>query len=218
MSKPVKLRRTYRSPLRDAQASQTRAAILDAARSLFTAQGWSKATVAAIARRAGISPETVYSVFGGKAAILQQLVQDAVRGDKPEVPLLDQAEAVAVRSEPDPRALVHRFAADIVAVLGRVAPLIGVVRTAAGTDPELHALYLRLHTGRRRNLAAFIAALERIGALRPGLTPEAALDHVFRIASPELFLMMREVEDLTPAELTAWIVAALIPMLAGGVT
>lgn len=53
-------------PPRRGRSVQKRDAILDAARDVFTADGYAGASVDAIAARAGVSKRTVYDHFGGK--------------------------------------------------------------------------------------------------------------------------------------------------------
>jgi AcrR family transcriptional regulator len=50
------------------------ARLLDAARELTTAQGWSSVTMGAVASRAGISRQHVYNAVGTKAALGEALV------------------------------------------------------------------------------------------------------------------------------------------------
>ena len=67
--------RPYRSEHRQRQAEQTRAAILRAARSLFTDPGYAATSVADIAAEAGVSVPTVYSSIGTKAQLARNLVE-----------------------------------------------------------------------------------------------------------------------------------------------
>src|SRR5262245_26084593 len=67
-------KRRYRSPLREAQAAATRARILDAALQELSAGGYAATSVAAIAKAAGVSPETIYAVFGSKRGIVDALL------------------------------------------------------------------------------------------------------------------------------------------------
>ncbi|MDP3958776.1 MAG: helix-turn-helix domain-containing protein, partial [Pseudorhodobacter sp.] len=166
--------------------------MLSAARDLFIREGWQKATIAAIARQAGISVETIYAGFGSKHALLEAVVVTSVRGLQPETALMNQAGPQAVLEAPDQRSQIALFAKDIAEVLGRVAPLMAVVRAAAESEPALKELYIGLHQGRTRNLAMLIDALLRHGPLRTDRdTAIASLD---RLASPELFLVVTKVE------------------------
>src|SRR5262245_66485222 len=72
MAKPVKApRRPYRSRLRADQAQQTRRRVLESALQLFVDRGYAGTTVAAVADRAGVSPETIYLSLGGKRGLLE---------------------------------------------------------------------------------------------------------------------------------------------------
>ena len=66
--------RTYRSPVREAKAAETRARIARAAKDSFAEYGFAGATIADIARRAGVSSQTVHTHFGTKVAIVLALL------------------------------------------------------------------------------------------------------------------------------------------------
>src|SRR5689334_25057001 len=73
-------RRPYRSPVRERQRAETRAAIVDAAWELFLEQGYATTSITEIASTAGVSPETVYAVFGTKREVLRVVVDTAATG------------------------------------------------------------------------------------------------------------------------------------------
>lgn len=193
----VKPKRKYASPRRDGQAADTRDAVVAAARAQFLDNGWQGTTIAGIARQAGVSNETIYAVFGNKQAVLRAVVERAVRRDAPDTPLLEQAGPQAVARAKDQRAQIDLFAHDIARVLDSVAGLMAVIRSAAGTDADLAGLYHGLHEGRRRNLAFVATTLSKAGPLRDGMDSAAATDILWRLASPELFLLLRQVEGLS---------------------
>src|SRR6476646_10050186 len=83
-------KRQYASTLRARQAADTKAQVLAAAAELFEESGWSGTTVAAIAQRAGVAVETVYSGFGSKKQVLRAVVDFAVVGDADPVPLAER--------------------------------------------------------------------------------------------------------------------------------
>ncbi|MBZ4019370.1 TetR/AcrR family transcriptional regulator [Streptomyces purpurogeneiscleroticus] len=57
------------SPARPRRSDATRAAILDAARDRFAAEGYERATIRAIARDAGIDPSMVMRYYGNKEGL-----------------------------------------------------------------------------------------------------------------------------------------------------
>lgn len=205
MSKPVKPKRKYASTRRADQATGTRETVIAAARQQFIAAGWQGTTIAGVARAAGVSVETIYAVFGNKQTLLRAVLESAVRRGEPGVPLLQQAGPAAVAAAPDQRAMISLFAEDIADVLGNVAELMAVVRVAAATDPDLALLYGNLHEGRRRNLAFVAETLLGKGGLRHGMDAPAATVQLWRLASPELFLLMTRTEAITPAAYVRWL-------------
>ena len=215
MTEPVKQKRRYASTRRAGQAADTRDMVIAAARKQFIEAGWQGTTIAGVARGAKLSVETIYAVFGTKPALLLAVIEKAVRRDAPSVPLLDQGGPRAIAAERDQRRQIGLFAKDITGVLGSVAELMAVVRTAAASDPALRTVYQSLHEGRRRNLAFVAEALLQAGPLRPGIDAAAATALLWRLASPELFLLITQVEGLTPADYAAWLAdmveAALLP-------
>ena len=99
---------------------QTRLAIVDAARELFFSQGYGSAPIAAIARHAGVSPDTVYAGFGTKAGLAKQVIDVTLAGDTEQVPLPERPAAQAIRAEPDGRRCLHIYAEDVAGWMARI--------------------------------------------------------------------------------------------------
>ena len=205
MTAPVKPKRRYASARRNEQAADTRAAIIAAARRLFVAAGWKATTIAGVAREAGVAAETVYAAFGNKQGLLKAVIEATIRRSQPEVKLLEQAGPQAIAVAADQREQIALFARDITAVLGGVAELMAVVRAAAETDPEMAALYRGLHDGRRRNLGFVASALLARGPLRGGMGEDEATAVLWRLASPELFVLLKQVEGLDADGYARWL-------------
>jgi AcrR family transcriptional regulator len=87
----VKTSPAGRPTLRQERAATTRRRILTAARRLFFRDGYAATTLKAVAAEAGVAVQTVYAVFGSKAAILAALREQVV--DQPEA---DRALQVAI--------------------------------------------------------------------------------------------------------------------------
>jgi len=213
MGNPVKPRRSYRSEVRADQAAATRAAVIAAARKLFLGAGWAGTTIAGIAKAAKVSPETIYAVFGGKAPLFAEVVRAGVRRADPNTPLLEQPGPKAVAAAPDQRTVLHLFAHDIAQLLPNVAGLMGVARGVAASEPDIGDIYSGIHAGRRENFGMVASALRRHGPLRNGMHEEDAVAIIWRLTSPELFLLMTEIEGLTPADYAAWLEATLARLL-----
>ena len=146
MSRPVK--RQYDSSRRQAQARETRREILRAAHDLFVEQGYARTTINDIARRAGVSPETIYASFKNKATVLARVWDVTVGGDDEEVTFHERPEIKAIRAEPD---LAERFmmhASMSTATARRMAPFALAVRAAAGAESS--ATEMLAEMGRQR--------------------------------------------------------------------
>lgn len=78
---------------RDENAEATRAALIEAARELFGAEGYAAVSLEAVARRARVTTGAVYHHFAGKKALFQATAEAMEQG------LLDAARAYR---EPDP--------------------------------------------------------------------------------------------------------------------
>ena len=167
--------------------------MLTAARELFVEQGYPTTTIAAVARRAQVSPDTVYSVFGSKATLLKEVLDLVVAGDDEDVAVLDRPDPQAMRAEQDQRRQLVMFAAGITAQLERIRPLDDVLRGAAAVDPaaaELRDdLQLRQRRAAMRTIVSWIAAN---GPLRERLSEDDAAAVVWTLTSPEVHGMLRD--------------------------
>src|ERR1700734_3413617 len=73
-------RKPYRSEVREAAADQTRARILDAARTLLTGgKDLPAFSLDAVAREAGVTRLTIYNRFESKRGLLEAVFDDAAR-------------------------------------------------------------------------------------------------------------------------------------------
>jgi AcrR family transcriptional regulator len=210
MPENVKPRRSYRSERRREQAEETRERVLTAAARLFGERGFESATIAAIAAEAGVSPETVYAGFRNKRTLLGELIRTAVRGGEAS-PVLEQPGPRAVAAATDQREQLRLFAADISIRLERVGPLVEVLSTAARTEPELADLLAKIHGERLENLRRFVQALSANGPLR--LEPEAALDTVWALASPDLHRLLTRTRGWARERYCAWLAESLAAIL-----
>lgn len=213
MPEPQKPKRAYNSAKRQAQAHQTRRQILEAARESFEKNGYSGATLDAIAEKAGVAPETIFAVFGNKRSILAELVDLAVGGDNLPVPLLQRPGPQTVMREQEPRRQLHMFAYDIAHILARVAPLFEIMRMAAKTEPEIAELLQTRLANRLDNLGRFVQHVARHTALREGLGVEQATETVWAITSPELFRLLTVDRGWSQEQYSEWLGDALVRLL-----
>jgi AcrR family transcriptional regulator len=200
----VKRRRRYHSPLRAEQADGTRGRVLAAARDLFLTHGYAGTTVAAVARAAGVSPDTIYVSIGGKQGLLEGVL--ALARSDPDDP--EQHAEELRRDELGEVADVHQRLRRLVELscqtLGRTSPVHAVVRGAADGHPfaaELCARLLQIRLEiQRRNLEAHLGP-----SLRPGLTVEQAAERYSALLSPELFHLLTVEQRWPPHRYASWV-------------
>ncbi|MGA7988138.1 MAG: helix-turn-helix domain-containing protein [Candidatus Dormiibacterota bacterium] len=184
MSESVKPRRRYQSPRRAAQAAQTRRDIVTAAGRLFRERGYG-VPLAEIASEAGVVVETVYRIFGSKAALFRSAVEALLAGGagRDEIPVEERPAIRAIREEPDPRRQVAGYAATQPGIHRRAGPLLRALRDAAGSDPELRRLWDEMEAWRLDGQGRFVRMLADRGALRPGLAVDGGTDIAWTLCS-----------------------------------
>lgn len=200
MPDPVKSR-PYRSERRREQAFATRRAVLLAARDLFVRDGYAVTTVAAVARRAKVSVDTVYASVGRKPQLLIA-VHDLELGSGEDVPAEQRDYVLAIRAAEGARAKIEVYAAALGRLLPRTVPLSEALRVAATTDPDCRAVGQALSERRAANMRLFAADLRRTGELRADLSDDDVADLVWSTNSPEFYLLTTS-RGRTPEEYAA---------------
>lgn len=187
-ARPVK--RSYRSPVRQAQAEETRTAIVAAASELFVEQGYVATTIDDIAGRAGVSRATVFNAVGGKPALLIRAYRVAVRGAEPDTPLGEQQRSRRILADTDAYRLLAGYATVAAEAQPHIAPLYEAIRAAAHADTEAAELWQRLTGERRYGADRVIRALKKLGPLRAGLTVDTATDLLWLLNDPANYSLL----------------------------
>jgi AcrR family transcriptional regulator len=196
------VKRRYDSPLRRAQAEETRNRILDAALGRFADHGYAATSIASIARDAGVVPETVYATFRSKHGIVDGLTERAA----PAGLVAGLHEAWAARSG-DPAAQLEYLAGFAADFWNRNDDLAAVFRMGTG-DAEIGDLWATRQAERRVMFAGFTAAWPR-SALRRGVTRDEATDLIWALASDELFHLLVRERGWTVQRYRAWLAGEL---------
>jgi len=169
---------------RERKALATRRRVLDAAETLFVHDGYAATTITAIAEAADVAVPTVYAVFGTKRAILTELLDVRIVGDDDQAPLRDREDWRAMERETDPRGQLARLAAISTRISNRISALYEVMAAAAGSDPEIAAMYRERQQARHADQQVLARSLARRGALRSGLREARATDIIWALANP----------------------------------
>jgi len=190
MAGSVKPARTPDYPRRRERARATRIRVLDAARALFIERGYVATTIDAIADRADVSSETIYSTFGNKRSLLAQLVDVSIAGDSGATPILERDWVQEMREEPDPRRRLRMLAGQGRAILERRSAVDEVVRGAASADPDIAALRDLGKAQRFAGQREFLRIVVGSTGLREGLDLETAADILYAVGSPETYRLL----------------------------
>src|SRR5688572_14525735 len=142
--------RSYDSSGRRERAQEQRVRTLDAAQALFLEQGFTATTVGAIADAAAVSPATIFKSYGGKAGLVRELCERALRGSG-TIPAEERSDAL--RSRTDPRAIIEGWGRLVAEVSPQVSPLLLLLREAAHSDLEAVALFEELDGRRLERMA-----------------------------------------------------------------
>lgn len=202
MVAPVK---TSRPDRRSRRSARTRQAILEAAARLFAELGYIGTTMEAIANAADVSVETVYVRFGSKRNLLAAYLDGAVVGDDEPVPLLERDPVRAIAAETRQRRQIRMLAHLARTILESAAPAQHVLAGAAAADRTLEELIVLDDQRRRVTHRAFIDMLRRNGPLRPGLSPDLAVDTYSALSNPGTYAFLTKTRGWTPDQFETWI-------------
>lgn len=197
--------RSYRSPQRREQAAATRSTILAAAQDLLRDKGYAATTVAEVARRAGVSLDTVYASAGRKPELVLAVIDTVLgEGDEP-IPAEQRDYVQAVRREPRARGKIEIYAAAVARLVPRTAPLQEALRKAGDTDAACARTWHRLVSRRAHNMLLFASDLRSTGDLRDDLTDQQVADIVWSTNAAEYWLLLDQ-RGWTPARYEAWLI------------
>jgi TetR/AcrR family transcriptional regulator of autoinduction and epiphytic fitness len=211
MDGPVK----ERFPRRAERARATRRAVLAAARRLFVADGYGATTMAAVADEAGVAVQTVYAVFGNKRTILAEVLDVSIAGD-------DDAAAVNAREwmrpvweAPTATERLAAYATAVARIMTGAGDVFAAVAAAAATDPDVVELADVTEQRRRTGAASVVDSVRQVGALRPGLGADEAVDVLWLLNSPAVYAHLVRQAGWSPEDYERWLAGAMARELLG---
>jgi AcrR family transcriptional regulator len=200
--------RAYRSELRQRQAAETRKRVVESAVEVFSEHGYQAATFAQIAKRAGVSVETVQK-HGPKTALLWAAVEVASFGVEGDVDLFDTDRGRVFLATRDPAEFAAVVAETMLAINEPVAGTWTAATAAAHGDPEVaRHLAQRLATirGQVENVLRIMA--ER-GWLRTDVPFDDLVEAVCVITSVESYVRYVRLDGKSPERYRAFVARAL---------
>lgn len=192
-------RASYHSPLRAKQAAQTRQSIVDAAVEHFARRGWAGTVLRVIANDAGVSVDTIFTIFGTKSALLMEAVDVAIVGDAEEAAMVDRDDFAQLGQgrRPDRLRAGVRYTMDVYA---RSVPMLRTLREAAASDDAARTR-LAQYDRDRRDLTASGMAL--ILGRQPS---DELVDSVWALLSPEVYAYLLDGRGWSSQQAEDWFV------------
>ena len=193
---PTPVKRRYDATRRRQAATRTRAAILDAARDLFTERGYTATPMTAIADRAGVALDTVYASAGRKPDLARLLIETAISGTGHAVPAEQRDYVKAIQAAADADTKIAIYAAAVTAIAPRLALVHSIIAQAAPAEPELAALWAEIAERRAANMRRFVADLATVTPLR--LDHSQAADIIWATNAAEMYQLLVGQRGWTP--------------------
>src|SRR5215216_4364801 len=201
--KPSK--RDYDSTNRQAQAAETRRRILDAARKLFMERGYAGATAEAIAAEANVSAQTIYAIFKNKKKMLVSLMNvSPTTGNEDHTPMAERPAVQAVSQEPDQRRQLQMFAQVVAGNLDQVAAVSEIMTDAAKVEPDFDRILQKLHKQRLEHMSLAVQQIAANGPFRAKINADYALNTIWTLTSPEVFLLLTRDRGWSKEDYAAW--------------
>lgn len=198
--------RRYDSPLRAAQAEQTRRRIVVAGSRLLSERGWAGTSMREVAREAGVSVETIYATVGSKPDLLKVAMDNATVGDDAPVPLAERPEFRRMASG----SLRDRLtaAAELMAEInGRGAALHRVLEDGARSEPRLAEQLVVTRTNRWQTTRVGVEAVLGRAVERD------QVDEIYVVIGPATYRAFVEECGWSREQYTRWLADALARLM-----
>jgi len=204
--------RGYRSELRERQAAQTRARIIEAAAELFAEFGYAATTLAKIAERAGVSLETVRN-HSPKMSLLKAALEVTSFGAEGDHDILDLppwsglASVAAVADLPG-------FAADAVLATNRgSAGVWNALMNGAAGDADLADYRRGLLAAIRGNSERLVGLAKARGWTRPDRSFDELVESALVITSVETYTRIVLHDGWPEKRYATWVANAVRDLL-----
>lgn len=213
MTKRIPKKRKYDSSKRQARALETQAQIIEVAKQLFIRDGYTRTTIIAIATEAGVAPETIYSMFGNKRAILMGTMNGFIPGDGNPVPEFVRASIQEVESERNQNRQIQLFAQRMRRIMEHSASLIEVLRVAAKNEADMEALLNKYLNGRFQGMSYFVDCLLANGPLRSRMDKLNATETLWTLTSAEVYTLLVSERGWSADEYEIWLAETITRLL-----
>jgi AcrR family transcriptional regulator len=192
---------------RERQARATKRQVAAAARRLFAERGYAATTIDAISQTADIPVQTIYSAFGTKRAIIEEVRQAWI--EEADVVELAAQAMLAPGLADRLRAAAHWTRRQF--ELGH--DVIAAYQEAARADPVAAATFRNVLEGREVGLTKLVRGARH--DLKPGLSVRRAVDALIATTVPESYRILVVERGWKPEDYEAWLARVLCGELIG---
>lgn len=200
--------RAYRSPLRAEKAARTRRLIITSAAEIFAERGYAGATMPLVARRAGVSVESVNNL-GTKASLLIMAFKQAYAGDGGWKSILDEPDLLAIMTNEDTDQAIAEYAAFIAAANSRTGGLWPAVRTASSSEPQVAAAVSELLILKRQDFLIGVGWYVARGIVDSTAPPETVAPYLYVLTSQETYDQLVGDWGYSVEAYTGWLTEAI---------
>ncbi len=186
--------------------SDTRLAILDAARALFEAHGYFSVGLEAVAKKAGVSRQAIYLHFDSKADLLRALHEHVNEQDVE--PAFRDVWACNTADE-----ALDAFVEASARVIPKIIGILNALNTARGVDRDAAATWQAPTEGRYGDCLRLAEWLEGEALLTPGVTAAHAADIIWSLASVRAYETLVVDRAWPSRQWVEWLRAALRRLL-----
>ena len=213
MDGDVKAHRPHEGAARQARTRRTRAAVVEAARTLFLERGYASTTIEAISDLSDTPQATVYRLFSSKIGILKAVLDVSIVGDDEAVAMADRPQVGALLSDPDPKNQLAGFASLVRDVMARAGPVHRILADAARSDADAASLLAEIARQRLDGQRRIARSLAHSGFLRSGLRERDAADLIHALASPEVYGLLVFDRGWNGQRYEEWLTSILVDQL-----
>lgn len=203
-------KRAYSSAIREESARRTKRLIAQQALVLFLEHGYADTSMAAIAKAADVSTQTVYNTFGSKSELLKYLYDITLVGDDEPVPFQQRPEIQALYAQTDAREFLAGYAAIGLVLLRRLGPLMGVIRSgAAAGNADLKAHLQKTDAERLVGTTMAARHAAELGGRQAGLSEDEARDSIWMLNSVEVWELLTQHRGWSEDRYVSWVGRAM---------
>ena len=163
-----------------------------------------------------MSVPTVEALFGTKARLLKAAIDVAIAGDDEPVPVLDRPWADEADQAGSLGEFLSMVAGTLAAAQQRSAGLVLAVFEDSSRDADLQGLREQMVTQREATAAWIVRGMTGLAPLRPGLGLEEAVDVVWLLMEPAVFIRLTRQRRWDAGRYRRWIADALARLIITG--